>query len=548
MAFEELLDRAGGMGLFQVLQICTLILPTISFPFHILLENFSAAVPDHRCWTNMLDNSSEVFTNLTHEALLAISIPAGPNLKPHQCRRFRHPQWQFLDPNATAANRSEAVTEPCVDGWVYDNSTFSSTIVTKWDLVCNSQSLKPLGQAIYMAGLMAGSVFWGFLSHRLGRKPMLSWCFLQVAMGSAGAILAPNFFIYCGLRFLSAFGMAGAFLAQFALTVEWTTVHRRDVAMTILCSISSMGHIVLAGLAFALRDWRNLQLAVSIPFLAAFLLSWWLPESARWLIIIGQPEKALRELQKVARINGHKEAKKTLTIEVLTSSMAKEATKTQQSVLDLFRQPVLCQRTCAMIVVNFSLMLSYYGLVLDLQSLGGNIFLLQTLFGVMDFLSRATTILLLRFLGRRMTLVGFQVLVGVCISANALVPQDLQTLRVALAILGKSCFGVCLTSLLLYIAELFPTVVRVTANGFLNSVGRLGSIIGPLIKMASQVLPLLPPLTYGALPIVSSLVFLLFLPETQGIQLPDTIQDLEGRSSTTKSSQQEVVIMESTWF
>lgn len=131
MAFEELLDRAGGMGLFQVLQICTLILPTISFPFHILLENFSAAVPDHRCWTNMLDNSSEVFTNLTHEALLAISIPAGPNLKPHQCRRFRHPQWQFLDPNATAANRSEAVTEPCVDGWVYDNSTFSSTIVTK---------------------------------------------------------------------------------------------------------------------------------------------------------------------------------------------------------------------------------------------------------------------------------------------------------------------------------------------------------------------------------------------------------------------------------
>ncbi|EGW14588.1 Solute carrier family 22 member 11 [Cricetulus griseus] len=451
MAFEELLDRAGGMGLFQVLQICTLILPTISFPFHILLENFSAAVPDHRCWTNMLDNSSEVFTNLTHEALLAISIPAGPNLKPHQCRRFRHPQWQFLDPNATAANRSEAVTEPCVDGWVYDNSTFSSTIVTKWDLVCNSQSLKPLGQAIYMAGLMAGSVFWGFLSHRLGRKPMLSWCFLQVAMGSAGAILAPNFFIYCGLRFLSAFGMAGAFLAQFALTVEWTTVHRRDVAMTILCSISSMGHIVLAGLAFALRDWRNLQLAVSIPFLAAFLLS------------------------------------------------------------------------C------FSLMLSYYGLVLDLQSLGGNIFLLQTLFGVMDFLSRATTILLLRFLGRRMTLVGFQVLVGVCISANALVPQDLQTLRVALAILGKSCFGVCLTSLLLYIAELFPTVVRVTANGFLNSVGRLGSIIGPLIKMASQVLPLLPPLTYGALPILSSLVFLLFLPETQGIQLPDTIQDLEGR-------------------
>ncbi|XP_005063358.3 solute carrier family 22 member 11 [Mesocricetus auratus] len=548
MEFEELLDRAGGVGLFQVLQICTLFLPALSLPFHVLLENFSAAVPDHRCWTHLLDNSSDLFTNLTYEALLAVSIPPGPNLKPHQCRRFRNPQWQFLDPNSTAADRSEAATEPCVDGWVYDHSTFTSTIVTRWDLVCSSQSLKPLGQAVFMAGLLAGSMFWGFLSHRLGRKPMLSWCFLQVAMGSAGAILAPNFFLYCCLRFLSAFGAAGAILAPSALVVEWTTTHRRDVTMTIFCCISSLGHIVLAGLAFALRDWQNLQLAVSIPFFASFLLSWWLPESARWLILIGQPEKALQELQKVARINGQKEAKKTLTIEVLTSSMTRKATETQGSVLDLFRQPVLCQRTCAMIVVNFSLMLSYYGLVLDLQSLGGNIFLLQTLFGVVDFLSRITTILLLRFLGRRTTLVGFQVLVGFCISANVLVPQDFQILRVALAILGKSCFAICLTSLLVYKAELFPTVLRVTTTGFLNSVGRLGGIMGPLIKMASQVLPLLPPLTYGALPIASSLVFLLFLPETQGIPLPDTIQDLEGRSSTAKSSQQEVVIMESTWF
>ncbi|XP_051049733.1 solute carrier family 22 member 11 [Phodopus roborovskii] len=548
MAFEELLDRAGGVGLFQVLQVCTLFLPTLSLPFHMLLENFSAAVPDHRCWTHILDNSSEVFTNLTHEALLAISIPPGPNLKPHQCRRFRHPQWQLLDPSATAANGSEAATEPCLDGWVYDHSTFTTTIVTRWDLVCTSQSLKPLGQAIYMTGLLVGSMFWGFLSHRMGRKPMLSWCFLQVAMGSAGATLAPNFFVYCVLRFLTAFGLAGAILAQSTLVVEWSTTHRRDVIMIILSCISSTGHIVLAGLAFALRDWRNLQLAVSIPFLASFLLSWWLPESARWLIIIGQPEKALQELHKVARINGHKEAKKTLTTEVLTSNMDREESKTQGSVLDLFRQPVICQRICAMTVVNFSLMLSYYGLVLDLQSLGGNIFLLQTLFGVMDFLSRSTTILLLRFLGRRMTLVGFQALVGLCISANALVPQDLQTLRVALAILGKSFLGICLASLPMYKAELFPTVLRVTTTAFLNSVGRLGSIMGPLIKMASQVLPLLPPLTYGALPIASSLVFLLFLPETQGIPLPDTIQDLEGRSSTAKNSKQEVVIMESTWF
>lgn len=42
----------------------------------------------------------------------------------------------------------------------------------------------------------------------------------------------------------------------------------------------------------------------------------WLPESARWLIMVGKTDRALQELKKVAKINGHKEAKKTLTIEV----------------------------------------------------------------------------------------------------------------------------------------------------------------------------------------------------------------------------------------
>lgn len=47
---------------------------------------------------------------------------------------------------------------------------------------------------------------------------MLSWCYLQVAVAGAGAMLAPSFFTYCGLRFLSAFGLAGTILAQSTLS------------------------------------------------------------------------------------------------------------------------------------------------------------------------------------------------------------------------------------------------------------------------------------------------------------------------------------------
>ncbi|KAM5225360.1 solute carrier family 22 member 11 isoform 3-T3 [Hipposideros larvatus] len=446
MAFAELLERAGGVGLFQTLQVFTLLLSSIFVPFQILVDNFSAAVPSHRCWVPLLDNSTAQASDpgaLGPEALLAVSIPLGPNQEPHQCRRFRHPQWQLLDPNTTATNWSEAATEPCVDGWVYDRSTFASTIVAEWGLVCDSQSLKPMGQAFFMAGTLLGSFTWGLLSYWFGRKPMLCWCCLQVAVASTSTVFAPNFLIYYGLRVLSAFGLAGIVLTTTTLLVEWTTIRRRDFTMMILGCTYSLGQMALGGLAFTLRDWRVLQLAVSIPLFAIFLISWWLPESARWLIITGKADRALRELRKVARINGHKEVKKTLTMEVLMSSMEEEvaSARAHKSVLELFRVPTLRWRSCCL----------------------------------------------------------------------------------------------CVT--------------RMTADGFLHSVGQLGAVMSPLIRMTRQAMPLLTPLAYGVTPITSSLILLLFLPETRGLPLPDTIQDLEKqRPGAATGNQREAVITETTRF
>uniref|UniRef100_A0A8C0KN33 Solute carrier family 22 member 11 n=1 Tax=Canis lupus dingo TaxID=286419 RepID=A0A8C0KN33_CANLU len=451
---------------------------------------------------------SEAPANLTSEALLTISIPPGPNHEPHQCLRFRQPQWQLLDPNATATNWSEAATEPCVDGWVYDHSTFTSTIVSEWDLVCEYQGLKPMGQSIYMAGVLMGSVFWGLLSDRFGRKPVLSWCCLQVALANTSTIFASNFLIYCGLRFLSAFGVAGIImisvtLGESLLVAEWTTTRRRAVTITIVGCSYSLGQMTLGAMAFVLRDWRALQLAMS----TICFFNRWLPESARWLIIMGKPEQALRELKKVSRINGHKEATKSLTVEVLMTSMEEEvaSSKARKSVLDLFLVPVLRWRSCSMFLVSFSQMISYYGLVLDLQNLGSDIFLLQVLFGAVDLLARATTTFLLSFLGRRMTLASFQTIAGLSILANILVPQGE----------AKAAWRGDLSGL--------------RTDGFLQSAGRLGAVLGPLIRLTRQALPLLAPISYGVIPIVSSLILLLFLPETQGLPLPDTIQDLESQ-------------------
>lgn len=57
--------------------------------------------------------------------------------------------------------------------------------------------------------------------------------------------------------------------------VEWTTTRWVDLTVTILGCTYGIGHMALGGLAFVLRDWRALNLALSTPFFAFFLISWW---------------------------------------------------------------------------------------------------------------------------------------------------------------------------------------------------------------------------------------------------------------------------------
>jgi hypothetical protein len=133
MDFDEILHHVGDSGRFQICMIILLNILSLVLSPHDVLENFTAAIPAHHCSINLDNSRSEVSTdmNLTTEDLMKVSIPMGPNQKPEQCRRFRYTQWQFLDSNISTFNSTELETEPCLDGWTYDHSVFTSTIVTE---------------------------------------------------------------------------------------------------------------------------------------------------------------------------------------------------------------------------------------------------------------------------------------------------------------------------------------------------------------------------------------------------------------------------------
>lgn len=126
MSFAELLDRIGGMGRFQLLHIALLVVPVLMTACHNLLQNFSAAVPGHHCRLRLAPNETR---HLSPGDLLRVSVPLDAERQPEKCRRFISPQWHLLRANGTGANGTEGATEACVDGWTYDRSTFTNTII-----------------------------------------------------------------------------------------------------------------------------------------------------------------------------------------------------------------------------------------------------------------------------------------------------------------------------------------------------------------------------------------------------------------------------------
>ncbi|XP_077817405.1 solute carrier family 22 member 6 isoform X2 [Macaca mulatta] len=266
MAFNDLLQQVGGVGRFQQIQVTLVVLPLLLMASHNTVQNFTAAIPTHHC-------RPPANANLSKDGGLEAWLPRDRQGQPESCLRFTSPQWGPPFPNGTEANGTGA-TEPCTDGWIYDNSTFPSTIVTEWDLVCSHRALRQLAQSLYMVGVLLGAMVFGYLADRLGRRKVLILNYLQTAVSGTCAAFAPNFPIYCAFRLLSGMSLAGIALNCMTLNVEWMPIHTRACVGTLIGYVYSLGQFLLAGVAYAVPHWRHLQLLISVPFFAFFIYSW----------------------------------------------------------------------------------------------------------------------------------------------------------------------------------------------------------------------------------------------------------------------------------
>ncbi|MGH0183272.1 UNVERIFIED_CONTAM: hypothetical protein FKN15_011316 [Acipenser sinensis] len=307
----------------------------------------------------------------------------------------------------------------------------------RWDLVCEHRSLKQMGQTIYMGGVLVGSTVFGGLSDRFGRRVLLLWSHLQMAVAGTCAAFSPSFPWFCFFRFLTGMALSGIILNSFSLIVEWIPTRVRTIVGTGTGYCYTLGQLILAGLAYWIRDWRWLTLAVSLPFYLSFLYSW------------------------------------------------------------------------------FSTSFAYYGLSMDLQKFGVDIYMIQVIFGAVDIPAKLVSNTVMSLAGRRVTQSGSLILSGVTILTNIFIPHgegEAERVRERKREAHTGDGGGRVQN----------------GMGLVSTMARLGAMVAPLVLLTGEFVSFLPMLIYGGAPMISG-VIAVFLPETLNVPLPDTIEEVELR-------------------
>ncbi|XP_064495118.1 solute carrier family 22 member 13-like isoform X1 [Pseudopipra pipra] len=503
--FGDVISALGEFGLYQKLLILLLTLPLLLNPFQMVGQVFMVLDVPHHCNTSWI---RAVGPNLTLEEQLNLTLPRDADGNYEQCSMYSPVDWDLDSIVAYGLN----ATQKCSNGWVYPAEPPS--LLTEFDLVCERTILNDISQSIYMAGLLVGAMFFGVLSDRIGRRPVILICMLLQGMFGLGTAFVPHFYVYIAIRFVVGFAASGIMITVVALGTEWVGVSYRPQSVLIAQAAYPIGMMMVAGLSYGIRNWRLLEIAGSAPMFLLFFYIWVLPESARWLVTKGRMEEAKKLLQKAAATN-----KRSLPEGLLEQLKPEKQTKSG-SLLDLFRKKHLRKVTLIMSCAWFADSFVYYGLSLSVTGFGLDIYVTQLAFGAVEFPGRVCLIFLLEWFGRKKVQALFLMLSGLLCLALAGIPEDQPVVITVLAITGKFTATTAFAASYVYTAELFPTVVRQTGVGLCSTMARVAGILAPLIIPLDRYHRAIPMAVFGSIPLLVSLSCIL-LPETRGVSLPD---------------------------
>ncbi|KAM4688716.1 solute carrier family 22 member 13 [Discoglossus pictus] len=528
--FGEILKHVGEFGKFQKLLVFMLCFLSLFNAFHMFAHVFMGISVPHHCNTNWILKKSP---NLTQERQLNLTIPLDAQGSYEKCLMYTPVDWDIESIEKYGLN----ATEKCRDGWVYDTSEQKSTLVTEFDLVCSRKEEADISQSIYMLGLLIGAIIFGPLGDRIGRRTIILISILMELSFGLGAAFVTHFYVYTILRCMVGIAMSGILMNNLVLVAEWVGSSQRAYATITGHVVFASGLMVLAGLAYGIRNWRLLQIVGSVPTALLFVYIWVLPESPRWLLAKGKTEQAKKLLQRAASVN-----KRTFP-EELFLQLHEEKNPKSGNMLDLLRHSKLRKTTLIICLIWFVNSLVYYGLSLNVGSFGLDIYLTQLIFGAVEIPARIGSMFMVQIFGRKPSQASCLLLGGVVCLLITVIPKNVPVVVTVLAVIGKFSIASSFSTCYIYAAELFPTVIRQNGVGLCSMAARVAGIIAPLIGLLEKYHPAIPMAIYGSGPIIGG-VLCFFLPETRNRDLQDLTQEALTTESIPNGIPKEVLINE----
>ncbi len=335
--------------------------------------------------------------------------------------------------------------------------------------------------SVGLFGLMIGALLFGPLADRIGRKKIIIFSTLAFGIGTLITSFVNDVNTLLAIRFLTGLGLGGAMPNTIALTSEFSP-HRRRATMVMVMFVGFSIGAALGGLLAAALipqfGWRSVfVVGGAAPLVLVPILALRLPESVRFLALTGRADARVAQL--LAFVN----AKAVFAIG--TCFAVNEPELKGIPVQHLFRSGRTLATLLLWVVFFMSLLDLYFlsnWLPTVLNDLGASISAAAVIGSMLQVGgvvgTFALTSVIDRFSFRALALVYF---IGVfAVGAIGQFGHSAVFVTIAIFVTGFCIIGGQIAANALA-AGYYPTSVRATGVGWALGVGRVGSIVGPLV-------------------------------------------------------------------
>jgi MFS transporter, putative metabolite:H+ symporter len=383
-------------------------------------------------------------------------------------------------------------------------------------------SLWPL---VALTGTTVGSLVWGLMADRVGRRPATLLATLMFA-GTSICGAMPAYQLNLAMCFLMGASAGGMLPLAYALLAELMPRRHRSWLAVLVGSIGSAGGYLAASLAAALLmpafSWRVLWLIGLPTGLVLCLLARYIPESPRFLLLAGRDEEA----RMVMRDHG---------VHVLSGpavALDERHPAGRRAVALLVRPPHVLA-TLALVLYGVGWGMVNFGFLTWLPTLlmsgGGSAAFASGLIARSALVALPGAVLMALLYGfwrTRDSLSLFAIGIGVSLLALALlIGRGLPAWAMAgLLVVLLTMINGSSAALSSYSADVYPTAVRGTGSGLVAAAMKLGGVLGPqllAVALAAGVGLVTPALVVAGPLLVAALLVWQAGLETRGHRLED---------------------------